>query len=443
MQGPSALGASARSVIAPGWGQLAIGHRLLGGVLLTLSALGVGAVGIALWRVGPVGLVAVAVDPTVLAALGAANLVVAGTRLAATTHAWWSAGGRPLAVGLVVLAAVTVLPHIWAAATLSSAHRAVLAVFPTTPVASPPTTTPAAPSATTSTTVEVGDDGPLPGRVTVLLAGSDAGPGRTGVRTDTVIVATLDPTTGDAALFGLPRNLAGLETPDGTPLPGILNEVYGRASRDALPGDEVAAGMEALRAVAGHLIDLPIDHWALVDLTGFGALVDALGGVTIAVAKDLDAPVWDPATGSHTMVAIPAGIQRLDGDLALGYVRSRTGATDYDRMGRQRCLLGALAVQATPAGVLLRLPLLLDAAADHFATDIPADRLAELVGLAATVDPDRLLVVGFDPAWAIGRTPDGYPIANLPAIRTAVFQATVDLDLAREVSGIPSAAESC
>ena len=55
-------------------------------------------------------------------------------------------------------------------------------------------------------------------RVNVLLIGSDAGADRTGVRTDSVILASIDTHTGDAVLFGIPRNLQRVPFPEGTPM---------------------------------------------------------------------------------------------------------------------------------------------------------------------------------------------------------------------------------
>ena len=51
------------------------------------------------------------------------------------------------------------------------------------------------------------------GKLTVLLTGGDAGPGRSGLRTDVIMVAVLDLENGGAALFGLPRNSASVPLP--------------------------------------------------------------------------------------------------------------------------------------------------------------------------------------------------------------------------------------
>ncbi len=56
------------------------------------------------------------------------------------------------------------------------------------------------------------------GRVNVLLIGSDAGDDRIGIRTDSMIVASIDPASGQTVLFGLPRNLENVPFPKSNPL---------------------------------------------------------------------------------------------------------------------------------------------------------------------------------------------------------------------------------
>jgi LCP family protein required for cell wall assembly len=88
---------------------------------------------------------------------------------------------------------------------------------------------------------------------------------------------------------------------------------------------------------------LHLDHYAEVGFSGFAALVDALGGVTVCPTE----PINDPLAG----IDLPAGCQKLDGRNALGYVRTRdTPRADLDRMINQRQFMSALLQRAaTPA----------------------------------------------------------------------------------------------
>ena len=68
---------------------------------------------------------------------------------------------------------------------------------------------------TTTTTTQPPDVWDAYERVNFLLLGSDAGVGRTGTRTDTILLLSIAPETGDAAMFSVPRNLTEAPLPDG------------------------------------------------------------------------------------------------------------------------------------------------------------------------------------------------------------------------------------
>jgi hypothetical protein len=93
---------------------------------------------------------------------------------------------------------------------------------------------------------------------------------------------------------------------------------------------------------------------------------------------------------------VPAGVQHLDGDQALWFARSRRNSDDYDRMGRQRCLIGALVAQKSPADVVAHFQQVTAAAAESISTNIPQSLLPALFGLADEHRP-VLRSVAFDP----------------------------------------------
>ncbi|MGC2241434.1 MAG: LCP family protein, partial [Acidimicrobiia bacterium] len=220
----------------------------------------------------------------------------------------------------------------------------------------------------------------------------------------------------------------------------LLNAVYqwGWRNPERFPG--IDPGALAVEDVASNLLGIPIDNFVLVDLVGFAQVIDALGGVSLNVTRSIDAPIYDRTTGGHRMVTIPAGEQRMDGDLALAYARSRTGSNDYDRMGRQRCLLGALADQADPLTIFARLPELFDVMKRDVTTDIPLSMIPYMVNLAPELDPARLVVVGFDREYRSGYTANGLGIPDVPKIQAAV-QSAFDGDW--EASGLDTADSAC
>lgn len=239
---------------------------------------------------------------------------------------------------------------------------------------------------------EGGSGTPFAGRdrVTILLLASDAGPDRTGVRTDSIVAASIDTRTGDMVLLSLPRNLQEVPMPPG-PLreqwpngyPDLLNSLYELVTEQpALLAGARDRGAQAVKQVVSYILGIPVDYYAMVDLAGFGQFVNALGGVTVTVTERL--PIGG-LLGDGTRVPpvgyIEPGTQKLDGAKALWYARSRRDSTDYDRMLRQRCLIGALVRQADPVTVLRRFQELASATRRLAATDIPRSVLPDLITL--------------------------------------------------------------
>ena len=179
---------------------------------------------------------------------------------------------------------------------------------------------------------------------TILLLGTDEGPGNWGARTDTIILAAIQHGTGRAAAFGIPRNLAQVPLGVGAkPFKEPLNALYGRSGG----GEE---GTTALKQAVSSLLGIRVDYYAMVNLVGFADLVDALGGVEIAVKERLVDEVTRPAWGEPkpSIDVVPGRTYRFYGREALAYVRSRKASSDYTRMARQRCFLSAMADQLDP-----------------------------------------------------------------------------------------------
>lgn len=270
-------------------------------------------------------------------------------------------------------------------------------------------------------------------RIALLLLGSDAGPGRTGARTDTIILAVLDVEAGRAGLFSVPRNFVGMPLPDELAdsfphgrWPQLINALYSYASRHPERFPEATdPGAAALKGAIGKLTGIVVDYYAMVDMANFVRIVDALGGVTIDVPKPVATWLSPPAPGEDwAYYEIPAGRQHLNGHQALAYARSRTGTNDYDRMYRQRCLLGALRRQADLPTLLLAFPALTVALKDAVRTDVPLDALPQLAELALAVSPERIVAVGFvPPTYTSGWTTGRYPIPDIPLIQQTVADA--------------------
>jgi LCP family protein required for cell wall assembly len=267
------------------------------------------------------------------------------------------------------------------------------------------------------------------GRLNVLLVGSDAGPDRRGTRTDTMMVASVDTHTGRTILFGLPRNLQRVPFPQGSPMARefpqgfhnpsdplsgdyLLNAVYAYAHsypQVAPAGPTTDPGLNLLHSSVETMLGLKLDYYVEVNMAGFAAIIDALGGLTVDVGPE-PLPVGGiTPTGRHVKPDryIPAGVQHLDGTDTLAVARSRTDSDDYTRMGRQRCLLQYVLQQKSPANLLANFQDVAAATTDSVSTNIPQQVLPALVKVADGAGSVALESVSFDPNLADPNEADG------------------------------------
>lgn len=236
-------------------------------------------------------------------------------------------------------------------------------------------------------------------RVNILLLGSDAGKGRIGTRPDAIMVASIDPQSGETVLFGIPRNLQDIPFSDDNPLSELYPEGYncgdqclmefvwtlGTDHAELFPGDS-SPGLTVTKDAVSQILGLDVDYTTVVNLEGFTQLVDAMGGVEVDVQERvcINCKVGPAGNVIGTTGWIEPGVQRLDGFHALWYSRSRAASQDGDfsRMRRQRCMVGALLNQVNPTSMLMRYPALADTLEDNVRVDIPEqdlDAWAELV----------------------------------------------------------------
>ncbi|MBO1765356.1 LCP family protein [Allobranchiibius sp. GilTou38] len=236
-------------------------------------------------------------------------------------------------------------------------------------------------------------------RVNMLFLGSDAGADRTGVRTDSIMVASIDTHTGDTTLVSIPRNLEHVPIPTSNPLHKIYPNGFYCPNRgtgheclmDALwteagtnyptlfPKDEKNPGLDTTREVVSDIVGMPIDYTVVIDLAGFQKLVDAMGGVYVNV------PAGGIAIGGRIVNGeivpgsitgrVPGGYRKLNGYQALWYSRSRVENSDDDRTRRQRCMVNSLINQANPFTMITKFTDVMSVARQSITMDIPQDHL--------------------------------------------------------------------
>ncbi len=377
----------------PGAAQLAVGRRDVGRFALRVWAGTVGAVVVVvlLWLVSRQAALTVLTHRWTLLALQ--------WLLPALALAWavllvdaWRLGrpdrlARPQRRGLLgLLVALLLVPATvaWAGTAAGSARSAMTSVFGTGAAA-----------------------GAVDGRYNVLLLGGDSGTGRTGLRPDSIQLASVDATTGKAVLFGFSRETENIHFRPGSVMARLmpqgwtcgdqclLNALYtwGEDNAAKFPAGTSDPGLVATTEAVESLSGLDIQYYVLVDLKGFSSLVDAMGGLDITVQRRT------PIGGNKTPITgyIEPGQQHLDGYHALWYARSRVGSTNYERMARQRCVVTALVHQLDPRTVLLNFGSIAAATKGLFRTNIPQDALAGLADTAVRTKQQKLTSVNFVP----------------------------------------------
>ncbi|GAA1016585.1 hypothetical protein Aple_102180 [Acrocarpospora pleiomorpha] len=408
------IGWTALSAFVPGAAHLRSGNRRLGFILLgVFGAILVGAIVYGLQFVGNVG---AAIRESTLITLTVASIVLALAWFVLVLLSYITLGpdrlpqSGQIVSGIVVgVLCVSVMAPFALTATTVNTTQDFLDAFPS--------------EHENPTAVPVKAEDPFNGRkrVNFLLIGGDAAGNRTGVRTDSMTVASVNIATGNTVLFSLPRNLQHVhfsarsplnkQFPNGfhreLPNGGLLNEVWQYAEDNPSFG---LRGPEALKDAIGTTLGLHIDYYAMVDMFGFAALIDAIGGLKIRVTEDVK---YGGKFG--TAGTIKAGYRVLNGEQVLWYGRSRVGSDDFSRMARQRCVIGALAQQASPAVVLANFTKIIQAAKRLFRTDIPRQLLEHLVDLGLKVKGAKITSTQFVPPQIWPGSPDWEKIKKMTA----------------------------
>ena len=392
----SPLAASLLSYMVPGLGQLAMGRGRWAVVFLSPFLLALGWVGAQLAQ----GLASFGLslfDDSFVTALVGIVAFLGIWRVIAVVHAFLAAPGRrrwpkleiAVVAALVLSIIATHLLVIAGAWTVFQTGSAInnnqmlsdRSLEGGTPVPGSPGPTPA-PTATSAVTPAAQDTSSFtpyestapsptpaptywtnPDRITFLLIGVDFMTGRAHALTDTMILATLDVHTNTATIVSVPRDTAGFDLYYGGQVGARfkLNELMSAASSSSFGSPD--SGVETLAKEVGFLVGLPVDYYAAVDLEGFVAMVQAIGGVDVNVTTAVN----DPFTGTF----VPAGLVHMDGHLALKYARSRESTSDYARSSRQQDLLVALARKVVTPAIVPQLPDLFALAGTTLATDFP------------------------------------------------------------------------
>jgi len=239
---------------------------------------------------------------------------------------------------------------------------------------------------------------PTPAPFTMLILGVDKQGADGDSRSDTMLLARIDPAKKKVWLLSLPR-----DTRADIPGYGIgkLNKAYQEGGA-ALTIDTVE-----------KLLDVRINHYMEVSVPGFRRIVAILGGVWVNVDQEINDPkaAWSRAKPSD--YHIQAGYQKLTPEQALVFVRSRDFTdADFTRMRHQQEFFRAVMTQSMQVGNIFKLPSIVREVAHFTKTDFTGTQLVRLALVLKGMDDANLQTATMAGEW---RSPYVYTDETLKA----------------------------
>ncbi len=236
----------------------------------------------------------------------------------------------------------------------------------------------------------------------VLLLGSDQRPNDPVWRTDVIMIAFLDVNNGRAAVLSLPRDLYVNIPTRGWDRINIA-DFWGEYTK--YPG----GGPGLLKRVIADNFGIRVDKFARVDFAGFTRIVDTLGGIDVNVPCDLEDDFIDPTSPTgFRHFQVRAGINHMDGDTALMFVRQRHNTGDVSRAQRQQRVVYALRAKLLSPDIVTKIPQLYAQLQDAVQTDFGTIDLPGLVQIGTRIQPENIRGRVVDETmWSFWTTPDG------------------------------------
>lgn len=197
----------------------------------------------------------------------------------------------------------------------------------------------------------------------VLLLGIDERKNDNG-RTDTMIVATVNPDLGTIKMLSIPRDarvdIIGNDTVE------KINHAYTRG------------GTSMTINTVENLLSIPINYYVAVNMEGFLSIIDVVNGIKVKNDLDLD----------HGKYSFPKGEITINGEEALVFSRIRyeDPRGDFGRQVRQKQLLEALLAEAKNPKILLQLNDIFKVLGDNVKMNFTASQLMDLQKLYGKLD---------------------------------------------------------
>lgn len=200
-------------------------------------------------------------------------------------------------------------------------------------------------------------------KATVMIMGVDERVDDVG-RSDTLMVATLDPEKNQASLLSVPRDTR------------VKIDGYGF---DKINAAYAYGGRKLTQKTVENLLNTKIDHYIKININGFTKIIDALGGIDIDVEKRMyyEDP-WDDNGGLY--IDLQPGMQHMDGKTAITYVRYRDEEGDIGRIKRQQNFMKAVMDKLVSPTIIPKLPSIVSAVSESIETDMSISEILSFLG---------------------------------------------------------------
>jgi len=239
----------------------------------------------------------------------------------------------------------------------------------------------------------------------VLIMGVDIRKDDVG-RSDTMMIATIDPRLDQATLLSIPRD--------------TRVKIRGRGY-DKINAAFAYGGVALSESTVENFLGIDIDHYVLIDTSSFVKIIDAIGGVDIDVEKRMyyEDP-WDDNGG--LVIDLYPGQQHMDGKTAVTYVRYRDSEGDIGRVQRQQAFMKACMDKVTSPEIVPRIPKIVREVIDAVETDMSLRQLLELAG-ALKAAASHGLETDMVPGYPLYIDDISYWIPDVEEVRISVADA--------------------
>jgi LCP family protein required for cell wall assembly len=220
---------------------------------------------------------------------------------------------------------------------------------------------------------------------------------------DVIIIAHLDLVNHRLAGVSLPRDLL-------VEIPGVgEDKINGSYNYGVVASpDDPVAGVAKVRDTVESVFGIPIDGYVLIDFDGFSDVVDAMGGITVDVPYEIYDDEYPTEDYGVTTIHFDPGVQDMNGEQALIYVRTRHADSDDARRERQLDVIRAIFEQGKSVESITNADEIILSAGGAIQTSFDLEEQLTLARIAFEMkDGDIELTTLAEPVLEAGWSDDG------------------------------------